>query len=310
MIGIQELRKRLVTNWPIKLTALALAAVLWAAVAAQEPTTQLVSVDLVVEPPPGRTLTRALPPVRALYSGTARELIKLYAAPPIVRRAIPDTVSDSLFRLSLSIGDLEPVQNADVTAQDIQPRSIVLQLDDVVRRTVPVVARASIRPDSGFALFGGIAIVPSSLEVMGPVAQVARVRELLTLPIELRRVSGPVHRAVEIDTAGLGNVRLSQRDVEISAEVGPISERVLMGIPVAVGDDQGNAWEPEPPAVIVTVRGPTARLLRMTRDSVAVAALPQSEGEADTVRLEVIAPPGIEGTATPDSAVLQRRSSD
>ena len=310
MIGIQELRKRLVTNWPIKLTALALAAGLWAAVAAQEPTTQFVSVDLVVEPPPGRTLTRALPPVRALYSGTARELIKLYAAPPIVRRAIPDTVSDSLFRLSLSIGDLDPVQNADVTAQDIQPRSIVLQLDIVVRRTVPVVARASIRPDSGFALFGGIAIVPSSLEVMGPVAQVARVRELLTLPIELRRVSGPVHRAVEIDTAGLGNVRLSQRDVEISAEVGPISERVLMGIPVAVGDDQGNAWEPEPPAVIVTVRGPTARLLRITRDSVAVAALPQSEGEADTVRLEVIAPPGIEGTATPDSAVLQRRSSD
>jgi hypothetical protein len=51
-----------------------------------------------------------------------------------------------------------------------------------------------------------------------------------------------------------------------------------------------------------------ARLIRLTRDSVEVAALPEGNGRAETVKLQVVAPPGVEGTATPDTAVVQRRS--
>ena len=79
-----------------------------------------------------------------------------------------------------------------------------------------------------------------------------------------------------------------------------------MGIPVTVRGDRG-AWSSDPPAVIVTVRGPTARLVRLTRDSVEVAALPGGAGRPETVRLEVVTPPGIEAAATPDTAVVQRR---
>jgi hypothetical protein len=67
-------------------------------------------------------------------------------------------------------------------------------------------------------------------------------------------------------------------------------------------------WESDPPAVIVTVRGAVARLNRLTRDSIAVSAVPLGPGATETVRLDVVAPAGITATATPDTAVVVRRT--
>lgn len=152
------LRAALVTNWPIKLTSLALAAVLWAAVAAEEPTTQLVPVTLIVEPPGGRALTRPLPPVKALYAGSARELIKLFATPPVISAIIPDTLTGSSYALELFPSDLKLADDAAVEPQDVQPRRIEVTLDAVSHRLVPVVSRVTIRPDTGFAVVGGVAL--------------------------------------------------------------------------------------------------------------------------------------------------------
>ena len=94
---------------------------------------------------------------------------------------------------------------------------------------------------------------------------------------------------------------------EVAAGGDSVSERVLMGIPVAVRGERGG-WSSVPPAVIVTVRGPTTRLARLTRDSVEVTAAPEGNGRMETVPLKTQAPPGIEALATPDSAVVHRRS--
>ena len=68
--------RRITANWPLKLTALALAAVLWAAVAADEPSSQRVAIALRVNAPEGRPLTRSLPTVYGIFGGPARELLK------------------------------------------------------------------------------------------------------------------------------------------------------------------------------------------------------------------------------------------
>jgi hypothetical protein len=301
-----RLRDWIVTNWPIKLTALVLAGILWAVVAAEEPTTQLVPVELAVELPEGRTLTRALPQVQALYAGSARELIKVYASPPTVRKAVPDTVSGSEYTLALSIADLSGAENANVKAQDIQPRTIVLHLDDVSQRRVRVVPRVSVTPDSGFAGFG-LALMPSSVTVRGPEALVRGIDSVVTLPLELSGVTGPVDQAVGIDTAGLGLVRVSPDEVDIAVDVGPVSERVLMGVPVLVPRDRAGRWESIPPAVIVTVRGRSGRLARLTRDSVEAVALVEGDDPEQVVRLDVIAPAGVGAAATPDTVRVRRR---
>ena len=76
---LAKIRAAILVNWPAKLTALLLSGVLWAAVAAEEPTTQLVPVTLEVEPPHGRRMSTKLPPVQAEYVGSTRELINLYS---------------------------------------------------------------------------------------------------------------------------------------------------------------------------------------------------------------------------------------
>ena len=77
-----------VANWPIKLTALLLAIVLWAVVTAEETTTQLVPVTLVVQPPEGRTVTDTLPAVQARYRGTLRERPRVYQSYPEADRSL------------------------------------------------------------------------------------------------------------------------------------------------------------------------------------------------------------------------------
>ena len=219
-----------VTNWPMKLTALALAAVLWVAVAAEEPATEKVAISLRLLTPEGRSLAGPVPAVSGVFAGSARELLKLYASPPVIHLAVPDT-ADSVYTVPLSIAQIELGKHVDARAQAIEPRVISIALS---------------RP-------------------MSPVAP------------------------------------------EVAARGDSVSERVLMGIPVTIVGERGG-WSSAPPAVIVTVRGPTARLSHLTRDSVDVTAAPEGSGRRETVRLKAQAPPGIEAVATPDTAVVQRRN--
>ena len=118
-----DFREAFVANWPIKLTAFALAAVLWAAVAAQEPTTQLVPVTLNIETPPGRVLTQRAPEVQALVTGTARDMFKLYTSQPVINKLLPETRAPS-HTLDLSVQDINHTTDVSVTVQDIRPRQI------------------------------------------------------------------------------------------------------------------------------------------------------------------------------------------
>jgi hypothetical protein len=300
-----KIRALVVENWPIKLTSLGLAAVLWAAVAAEEPASQLVPVTLMVEPPPGRALTRPLPPVRALYTGSARELVKLYHARPMISAVLPDTLSSPTYVLDLSPGDLKLATKADVTPRDVQPRRIEIHLDAVSQRLLPVLSRITIQPDSGFAVVGGLALSPSSVLVRGPRAALDKLEAVATVPLALTGVREPVHRTVPLDVTTLGVAQPARRDVEMQAEVEAISERALLDVPVSVVADRGT-WAAEPASVMVSLRGPARRIARLSRDSISVLATPSGAGRRETARLLLIPPAGIEAQATPDTVRLQR----
>jgi hypothetical protein len=296
----RAIRAAIVTNWPIKLTALVLSAVLWAAVAAEEPTTQIVPVNLAIQPPPGRTLRGPVPAVQAIYVGATRELIKLYSSPPTIRKVIPDTLSGNEYTINLSPEDLASSRTANVRPEDVT-------LDELARRTIRVTPRVTIVPDSGYSVQGGIAVVPSSVMVYGPESAIRSLESISTVPIELSGITAPIRRAVRLDTIGLRGARLNPEEVEVSADVAFMSERVLMGVPVTIQSEHAGALAADPPAVIVTVRGPNARLVRLTRDSVTVIATATGGERPEIVHLQVIPPDGLTGTATPDSALVARR---
>ncbi len=292
---------RIGSNWPIKVTALGLAMVLWAAVSAEQPTTQLVPIRLDIQLPTTKTLLQSVPMIRGLYAGSARELDKLSSAPPSISKVIPDTVTESFFTINLSLQDVSVTSDAAVELQDIFPRSVVVALDEVFSRPVRVVSRVDVRAASGYRLMRS-AVSPESVLVSGPKARVERIGSVFTIPALWNNVRDSIRRTVAIDTSAFGVVRLSQYEVEIDARVEQITQRTFTQVPVIIA---GGEWESIPPTVQVTVTGPRSRLNAMTTDSLSATA-PAAAVEGDMVPVSIRVSRGLSVTFTPDSVQAQR----
>lgn len=203
-------------NWPLKLAALALAAILWVFVAAEETTSQLVAVQVDLELPADVALSKAVPPVRVLVTGPGRELIKLYATPPVIHAALPPGAGPPRWRLAVSPSDVQVSRNARVNIQDIEPRSIEFELDRVARRDVPVAVRGVLEAESGFAIARPLVVSPALVRVTGPRILVMALDSITTEPVEIRGVTGAFERTVALDTASRPLLRVTPREVTVS----------------------------------------------------------------------------------------------
>ena len=126
---------RLVRRWPLKLAALALSALLWAGVAAQEVTSQLVPIHVELDLPDSFALARSLPPVTALVTGPGREILKLYRTPITLRASVPATAASRPFRIRLAPERLVVPASAAVTVEEIEPRDLFVSLAKIPARS-------------------------------------------------------------------------------------------------------------------------------------------------------------------------------
>ena len=299
-----------VKNWPIKLTALFLSLLLYIAVAAQQPTSQLFSLKLALDLPPGRAVAAKLPTVAVQISGKGSELLKLRTSPPVIRRRVPDTLSGTVWRIRLQPGDVELPRGVEgLRIDDIVPRDLEIVLDSVGRKEVRIVPRVTVRADSGFSLEGGLSLTPSIARLVGPEPELATIDSVMTVPVDISGVSGPFARVVPIDTIALGVVRVSPRQVEISGNVGALAERSFNAVPVETGAGGFAGYVVVPARVSVAVTGPEGRIRGLTRDSLRVVAhLSGRAAPGAYARLTVVAPPGVTARAVPDSVALRRRT--
>ncbi|MGH7719107.1 MAG: hypothetical protein ACREON_09725 [Gemmatimonadaceae bacterium] len=122
---------------PLKLAAIFFSLVLWLVVSAEEPTEEVVPVRVLLALDSQVTMRGPTPQARALVVGRGRELLKLYASPPVVRRAIGADVSETL-TMELRPADVDIPPGVDARVRDVQPRTLVLRFDVTERRAVPV----------------------------------------------------------------------------------------------------------------------------------------------------------------------------
>lgn len=297
----------IVKNWPIKLASLALALMLYVAVQAQQLITQVFSLKLEVEVPPGRTLLQKPPTVFVTISGKGSELLRLRTFPGAIHKAVPDTLSAPSWVLRLLTTDIQVPKGLDVTVVDVTPREITLALDTVSRKDVRIVPLVSVVAESGHVVQSGLSIVPAIARILGPDKNVSAIESVTTVPTEITGVTGPFSRVVPIDTAPLGVVRIAPKQVTVSGEVGALAERSFAGIPVETGAGAVAGLVIVPPRVSVSVRGLEARVQTLTRDSLRVVAILSSGAAGGYARLTVIAPAGIQARAIPDSVAIRRR---
>ncbi|MFI5280043.1 MAG: YbbR-like domain-containing protein [Gemmatimonadales bacterium] len=203
-------------NWPLKVGALALSTILWVYVAAEQPTSKFIDVVVELDLPPELALARPAPQVRAAVTGPWREVTKLYDSPLTVHLAVPASAGPPRWQAVLVPSDIQVPHEARVTIQDVEPRGLELEIDRVVRRDVPVAVRATVEPESGFALAGPVAVTPATVRISGPRALVQTVDSFLTEAVEIRGVTGAFERVVPLDTTGHALLRVSPREVTVS----------------------------------------------------------------------------------------------
>ena len=185
----------------LKAAALFFSLVLWLIVAAEEPAARELEVRLalttdsmvrVLDPPPN---------VHALVVGSGRDLLKLYATPPTIRRHLGNDSPETVV-LDVRPSDVDLPNGVSARVQDVQPRAIPLRLDVRAVRGVPVRSAIRFIAPPGMRITGAPRFVPESVQVSGQRTSVHSLDSVMTERIEMS--AQDTARRIAIDTTGLG----------------------------------------------------------------------------------------------------------
>jgi hypothetical protein len=130
----------------LKAIALVLAALLWVVVGTRQPTEGYARVRVIPELDSSLVLLDGTRELQARVAGRASDLVKLYAAPLVVRRRVGGNVPDTLV-LDVTPSDVQlpPDLSGSIRVVDVQPRSVVLRFESSATRRVPVADHGRIR---------------------------------------------------------------------------------------------------------------------------------------------------------------------
>lgn len=292
-------------NWPVKLAALFFAVMLYVAVAAQQPITQLFALQLEVVAPPGRSIKQGPTEISVLLSGRGGELLKLRSLPRVISKTVPDTFSGSLWHIRLQPSDVPVPKGVDVQVADLAPRDVDVALDSAARKDVRIVPRVTLNADAGFVL-QGLTVHPATAHVVGPPKSLTGIDSVATVPATISGVTGPFSRTVALETSSLGVARVVPTEVQISGDVAAVLQRSFPGVVVTTAASGFAGFTLARERVVVQAYGPAPRVEALTRDSLRVIAhLVGHAGPDAYAHLTVAAPAGITARAVPDSVGLK-----
>lgn len=287
-------------NWRLKLAALALAVLIWAAVSAEQETSQWipVRVDAVVQDPE-YVLAGAPDPaeVRVRFSGPGRELWELALdRPPLVLR-LRDVGDRRAFALDGTMIRTPP----GLQVQDIRPAVVRVDLQRLTSRVVPVRPRLTARSAQRYMVDGDLEVLPAEVRVTGPADRLTALDSVDTRRFDIFPDDSTFSQEVLLETEGMEGLSFSRSRVRVSGPVDVRGERPLGPVAVSVPDGLAAA----PARVEVSVSGPRRVLDRVFPGGVRVvvprdslpAAIPPQGVDAPVVVQGL--PPGVAARANP-----------
>ena len=267
-------------NWTLKLSALALALLLWISVRVESPDRHDMSnipVRVELTDPDWAMAGDPLPTsVRVRFAGPSRELLRMAMDRPSIVIPVDRVVS----------GDTTvPLQNQwvriqdrpGVTVEDIQPPSIRLSFEAMQRLSLPASVRTRGTLPAGLALAGPPRVEPSGVQIAGPADRLAQMDSVPLEVVDLGSVDSADARMVSVDTSALEGLEVVPAGVSVSFPVESEVERVVSGIPVVLRSPLAeNGVEVLPSNLTVTLTG--ARSLVEGLDPTTLSAVAQVEG--------------------------------
>jgi hypothetical protein len=211
------------TDWALKLTALALATLMWVTVRRDAPATWRFDIPVRVVNNDAGWIVADTPAPRMVsirFSGPYRELLCTGSALPEMIVPIQQ-VNDSVELHVLRPNWVRMPPGTDATnVVSIQPQAVRVMFDKVATRLIPIAAPVRGEPAAGYELGGPIVVEPSVVRASGAARTLARIDSLRLQPIDLRdrRTSDTLDST--IDTTGTGLI-ISPRTVRVFVPVRP-----------------------------------------------------------------------------------------
>ncbi|MCL4539623.1 MAG: hypothetical protein M1378_08520 [Bacteroidetes bacterium] len=185
------------------------------------------------------------------------------------------------------------------------PDTVVMTLDKIATRKVPVIPDIDVEPRSGFMIVGNPVVSPDSVTVTGASNLVRDLDGWYTQRRRFRRVMKAIDATMPLSDTLAGLITLETRNVDVSVNVQQIAEDTYKDVPVRIlnNTDSINILL-LPPTVDVTLRGGLTTISETPADSVKVTVDYNDliHSSSSHIGPEVHVPPTLQVISmTPDS---------
>jgi YbbR domain-containing protein len=248
------------TNWfgtlkrnrLLKLFSILLAIALWFAVSGEERTETSINMSLeMVNLNHDLMVTSEVPPAIQVRVVGSRSIVNNLSQSRLTQTLDLNGYKSGRHTFSLGPNSFSLPRGVQVVR--IQPNPITLTLAATITRTLPVKSTLENNPAEGYELMSANTR-PAQVTVKGPSSELAELRFISTLPIDLSFLKEPTVIATDLD---FKNLHLALKDpVPILADIqiGPKTlTRTFSGLPVLTDPREGRV---SPAQVSLTVTGP------------------------------------------------------
>ncbi len=185
------------------------------------------------------------------------------------------------------------------------PDSILITLDTVVTKKVPIISRVLAIPRDGFMVARAVSVYPDSVTISGAGKLLEGVDFWFTNPKDYKNVINSIETKVPLVDSLRGLVSLNVNQVVVNIDIEQVTENTYKNIPItikSIPDSAGILLLP--PTVDVTIRGGINMIADLTADSLKATVSYRDLMSSGSPRLRprVTVPSGFEVIAVqPDS---------
>ena len=218
----------------------------------------VVSVPLVLENiKPNRSLAKPVPlTVNVKIHASGWQLVGLYFVPD-VRYVLDISDISNRFNFVTSKEIVERLKLPQgIQTVDIKPDTIMVVLDDKVKKTVPVEPVVAMTFREGYGVVGDIESIPDSITLTGAKDLLDKIDRWQTDPLVFSSLKSDVNARVGVSDTMSFSITPFPAAVTVQIDVQPIAEKSFKGIPVEVNQVPENRLVVLiPPKIDIIVRG-------------------------------------------------------
>ena len=262
----------------LKFVSIALAALLWIAVAGEQTVERSLRIPLEFANLPSQleVVGEAPTVVDVRVRGSSGALNRIAAGELV---AVLDLRSARAGQRLFHLGGEDVRTPFGVNVVQVNPSTVSMNFEPSGSKTVPIVPTVEGEPADGFVV-GTVTAEPSTVEVLGPVSVLSRLTQAITEPVTVTGASAPVTEMVNIGVADTSLRLRTPQTARVAVVVGPAPvEWSVSDIAVKPRNATGRV-QVVPTRVTAWVRGPREAMTsdgRMFDASVDVEGLKPGE---------------------------------